>query len=921
MKIKFNKSVVIKIFIIVLSIIGFIFISIWAYRQYKEFKEPLLPAINAIPDNTVFFVEIKNYNELWSKLNQPYSIWKKLTEIPSFNQINKQIVFLDSLIKTNPEINNILNSQPVLMAITFNSINEFNTIFLVNYSKKQQTKTIIQFIGNFKQNDYQINDLTKDEIPLFKLATKKTNKAIYYSLFKGVFIVGQSKSEVFASVLKLNSNEPLTKKEAYNKIYNTAGKNVEANFYLNLQFAQILLKNLLNKEYSLLTQLKTINNGWMTLDIKMKENIFLLNGFTNNTDTVANILNLFKNEEPQTINVTNILPDNTSMYLLFGYKDFSKFGTSLTGLNNNKINESKVNNINKHFDIEIEKYFKYWIGKEIVMFSTHNVNKDDEIFNYLAINTIDKNITSEKLDELAEKTTDKSNLNIESAIYKGYKINFVNIPDLLPLFFGFMADNIKQNYFTIIDSYVVFGNSTEALQQLINKSLLRQTLIKNTTYNSFAENISDKASIYLYVNVPKYLIQLSNIVNPKYRATIEHNYKIFEQFQSFALQITPENNLYYNTICIDYKTISLNKPTNILWQLDLDTTINSKPIVVKNFSNKSNEILISDAANKLYLIDKNGKILWKRAINERIMSNIYQIDFYRNGKLQFLFNTENHIYLIDHNAKDVEDFPIKLKSKATNGMLAVYYPDLSDYRIYLACENKKIICLSKSASLVDGWQFKNTENIVSKPIQHFIINNSDYLTITDNIGKIYIIDRKGISKIELNKSTVISDKNNIILSRTNNNKETSLVFTNKIGEIISIQIPNGKVTTLKIDEFSPNHYFLYADINNDKKKEYLFVDNTKLKIYNWAQKLIYNYQFINPITSIPLLIDQNEQLLKFGITDNKTSQLLLFSYSNSTFNLKETLPCSNFFTTTLLIDNNQLNIITISDKTIYNYAD
>ena len=53
MKIKFNKSVVIKIFIIVLSIIGFIFISIWAYRQYKEFKEPLLPAINAIPDNTV----------------------------------------------------------------------------------------------------------------------------------------------------------------------------------------------------------------------------------------------------------------------------------------------------------------------------------------------------------------------------------------------------------------------------------------------------------------------------------------------------------------------------------------------------------------------------------------------------------------------------------------------------------------------------------------------------------------------------------------------------------------------------------------------------------------------------------------------------------------------------------------------------
>ncbi len=919
MKITSKKAFIIKIIIVAITIIGIFFGSLWAYRQYKELKKPLLPAINAIPENTAFFIEIKNYNELRNKLNQPYSIWKTLTAISAFDEINKQILFLDSLTKTNQEIVNIINKQTVYIAITYCDNSELCPIFLVDLSEKQQSKAITKFINNFKQNEYEINDLTKNEIPFYELSALKKNKKIYYSLFKGVFIAGLSKKEVFASAMQLNNKESITQKEVFNKIYNTAGKNVDANFYMNLAFINKLASKIFIKDNSLLPLLKNIANGWLAMDIKIKENLFILNGFTNNTDSTSNLLNIFKNEEPQSINVSNIMPDNTAMFLYLSFNDFNKFGKSLTGLNNNN-NESKIKDINHRYDIEIEKYFKYWIGKEILMFSITDQANEFEINNYLAINTIDKKTASERLVELARKTKTITKRDNEDLAYKGYNIYQISISELLPAFFGFMANDIKQNFFIIINNYVVFGNSTEALKQLIDKITLQQTLENNSNYNSFVENLSDKASIFLYVNIPKYLSTFIKTANPKFTNTIEQNRKTFNQFQSFALQIIPEKDLFYNTVCFDYKTVSINKPAGVLWKLDLDTTIAGKPIVLKNHANKSNEILVIDAANQLYLINKEGEKLWKRSLKEKIISDVYQIDFYKNGKLQYLFNTENYIYLIDHNSKDVESFPVKLKSKASNGMLAVYYPDISDYRIYMACENKKIICLSKEASLVEGWQFKTTENIVNKPIQHFVINKSDYLVFFDNLGKIFIVDRKGLLRIELNKDITISDKSTVFSDNNITNKETSLVFTNKRGEIIFIQLPNGKIKTVNIKEFSPDHYFLYADFNNDKKKDYIFIDNTNLEIYNQSQKLIFNYQFINPISSVPLIIEDNEQLLRIGILDNKTSQLFLFSNANNTFNMKETLPCFNFFNTSHLLNNKQLNILTVSDKTISNYV-
>ena len=70
--------------------------------------------------------------------------------------------------------------------------------------------------------------------------------------------------------------------------------------------------------------------------------------------------------------------------------------------------------------------------------------------------------------------------------------------------------------------------------------------------------------------------------------------------------------------------------------------------------------------------------------------HIYQIDFYKNGKLQLLFNTAAQLHLLDRNGNYVERYPVKLRSPATNGMALFDYEKSRDYRIFLAAEDKGV---------------------------------------------------------------------------------------------------------------------------------------------------------------------------------------------------------------------------------------
>ena len=167
--------------------------------------------------------------------------------------------------------------------------------------------------------------------------------------------------------------------------------------------------------------------------------------------------------------------------------------------------------------------------------------------------------------------------------------------------------------------------------------------------------------------------------------------------------------------------------------------------------------IVKGIARTTFVIGPDGKIRWKIKLSEPILSDIYQIDYFRNGKQQLLFNTRSKLFLIDRNGKNTGKYPIMLKSPATNGLAVFDYDKKLDYRIFIAGEDRKIQAFNKDGALLKGWEPPKTDSKVTLAVQYFRIEGKDFLVFNDKT-RLYILDRKGKPVIKLSKPLSLSSK-------------------------------------------------------------------------------------------------------------------------------------------------------------------
>ena len=158
--------------------------------------------------------------------------------------------------------------------------------------------------------------------------------------------------------------------------------------------------------------------------------------------------------------------------------------------------------------------------------------------------------------------------------------------------------------------------------------------------------------------------------------------------------------------------------TNYLWAYRADSIINSSLNIFTNHTTQENEITFQDNSNSLYLISSTGNLIWKKKLSEPIKSKIYTVDIFRNGKLQLLFNTKNHIHLIDRNGNYVQGYPLKTPNSITSNITLLDYDNNKDYRIFIACADKKIYNFSLYGIKTEGFIPFKTIDIVELPISY-----------------------------------------------------------------------------------------------------------------------------------------------------------------------------------------------------------
>jgi hypothetical protein len=172
--------------------------------------------------------------------------------------------------------------------------------------------------------------------------------------------------------------------------------------------------------------------------------------------------------------------------------------------------------------------------------------------------------------------------------------------------------------------------------------------------------------------------------------------------------------------------------------------------------------------NNAYLINVAGRVLWKVPLKERIISTVYMIDYYKNGKYQLLFSGKNYLHVLDRNGNYVERYPVKLRSPATNSLALFDYDNNQTYRIIIAGNDKMIYCYDKSGNVVKGWIPFRTSGFVTSEAGFYKVSGKDFIVIADE-ASLYFLDRFGnvrLSPVQINRLSVplLKDRSRIFFS-------------------------------------------------------------------------------------------------------------------------------------------------------------
>jgi len=805
--------------------------AVWGYFRLKESKAPNISVIEHIPSNSVCVIETKNCSEFVSQLTRQNLIWNALLSNESMQVAQNGIRYLDSLVNSKPEIAEIISD---------------NSLYWAFVKQGNANEHVIAFKVKEKNNEEVFNDFFKSSfskdasVSSFDAYYFTNNKQKWLLTFKDGIVYLSSDVGLLQNCLELKKEESLANNKSYLELLALNGEQ-KSLVYFNHAYTNLLPKNLFTQQ------------SLFGIDVQLNE--ITLTGYAN-SDSLS-LFNCLKNQSAESISGFEHLPNNPVSIQGVTLSDVELFYKRV----NQELSEEQIS-VNENAWQTLNDSALYNIKKE----SFENIDKEILSANYV-LNDVTSQVISLKIRD-AEKSETLLKLMSDSLITAGesktYKLN----SDLAQIF-SFSKDDIKMQYAYLSENHLLFFSNRAILDYYQQALTSSQLLGKNIAFMEYAnDNLMLDCNYFYYEN--------SDLMKKHNVNSFINSEELWKSENATAqLSLTAKN--FKNSIQVrinashaQAKENASNGATNVLWTFTADSLINTQVHLFTNHLNQENELCFQDNNQQLYLISATGNLIWKKKINEIIQSDIFTVDIFKNGKLQLLFNTENYLHLIDRNGNEVQGFPVKLPSKVTSNLTLLDYEGNKDYRLFLACADKRIYNFSLYGVKTEGFVPFKTDDIVTLPIKYIRVGASDYLMTADVEGKIYAFSRKGEGRIDF-KNKTIENLNHLYILGGNNLDNTKLIYVDDKDNLLNKISLSDKKESLKIGDELNGFKASFALINDDTQSDVIMYGNAAFYAYDlFTGKLIEYFNELAVYDDVRLVqTSNNDWFLAFDKTGQK----------------------------------------------------
>ena len=877
-----KKYIYIGLFALVcLGLVGLILLK-------KLDKITPIEVLEAVPDDALLFIEEIDFEYIAEKFLPENRIWIDFVNTTGRTGLDTMARNILSQIAKSEALRDLLLKEGMSLSLHLKGKDQLTPLIYIPYFEYYNDHDFEQIVFDLLGEESIVNERKYDSETLFDVSGSPAviPGKFSFACVNGIFLAGPASIMVEHSIRSIHAGRKPSEDGALERVRTTAGRYVHANIYLNYTLVHKLFYPVIKEEsWPGLLGISRLAS-WGELDLDIKEDALIMNGMTVAGNEKKAFLKAFSNQSPVKIELHEMMPAGTSSFLHLGISDRTQFADQmkdyLGGLGKWVKIEQQQELLQKKYGVDPLGDLMALIDDELAWFAIEGISKhpSEEIF---VLETRSQSETTDVVMQwigqyLQVNAFDMNSYRQTYKLDKQTSFNIYRMPDFYPG--GLLPAHLFNSYFTVFENYLIFGPSVEVLSRVIYQNVLHKTFISDPVFKDMSDYLSNRSNVTFFMKPYNFLDYHREELNPRASEKLDAMELFLRRIPGVVVQYSSENGMFYQSISFKY-TSQIKEKALTVWESLLDSSAISKPSLVINHNTNEKEIFIQDASNKIYLINSTGRILWKLKLDGPLLGEVQQVDFYKNEKLQFLFNTPGKLHLIDRNGNYVERYPVSLRSEASAPLALFDYDKSRDYRIFIAGTDRKIYVYNIEGNVVPGWDFGKTESLVTTAPQHFRIGVRDFILVKDKT-RTYFLNRKGNERIKPGKRVVFSERNPFTLDMNIMEESPRWISTDTAGNVVCIYA-DGTVSTLLEQKLPPDHLFRMQDMDTDGVPEFIFAAGDELSLLKQDGSRLFSYHVRGRISEMPDIYKFSASDIKIGITDQSRNRIYLINADGSLY--------------------------------------
>lgn len=581
----------------------------------------------------------------------------------------------------------------------------------------------------------------------------------------------------------------------------------------------------------------------LLLDIKALDDGVVLNGFS--SDKGGSIFSIFSHQTPTSFGIRNLISNRALMVTDFGISDGRAFYDDLTAFGSassqRKVYNDTLKQVGQSLGIDVEGLYKSIDNEIAVCYFESKGSGWDKV---LIVETSDSRVWMDQFNAASEK------LSIDTVFferYSEYEIRELPLPGFSEKLLYPLLTDFDQTFYTLIDNVMLISSEIETLKGFLDDIDQEETWGRSVVQNQFLETTLLESTLSVYINTPKIWNSISNKLHPRWQNFISENPRVINSFKMGAIQFSHLNESFYTNIAWQFKEPSAggSRPVSIArTTTNFKVPLTDNIFIGKNHVDKSNEVFVQDSLFAVHLISKDGKALWQKEIGGPILGAIHQVDYYKNGKLQYLFATSGELHLIDRLGNYVESYPKSIPIKDIAHLTVVDYDHSKNYRFLISDQDGKLWMYDKNGKGLTGWNPRNVEGTLSLQPRHFRIRGRDYLLTVRRDGEVYLMNRRGELMNKFPLKTESRPMGDFFIETGKSSSDTFIVLITDGGYRIRVSLEGVLESRETLIRTDVNARFKMVTEPNRQSYVYTRQDNSQLSIFSHGSTVIVENNFL-----------------------------------------------------------------------------